>query len=335
MCYVHMTDEQVRAAGGELTAGQWLDIAREARDMGMVFALLTGGEPLVRKDFFEIYDGMKKMGILLSVNSNGSMLRGEILERFLQDPPFRFNISLYGGSNETYRSMCGIPVYDRVKENIKALRSAGVDVSLNLSITGYNCHDLQRIYEDALELDVNVRASSYMYPPVRLQDDCFGCGNRLSAQEAARWSVAWDKLRFSPGDFAKRAENMRNLVDTTGESCPVEEGEGVRCRAGSTSFWVTWDGKMMPCGMMTKPAAYPLQQGFGAAWEQLRSDTGKIRTPSQCGSCAYREVCSVCAAVCLTETGSFDGVPEYVCEKTKEQVRLFAEAREKGIAYED
>ena len=83
MCYVHMTEEQIRASGKELTAQQWLDIARAAKEKGMVFALLTGGEPLVRKDFFEIYDGMREMGLLISVNSNGSMLKGAILQLVL------------------------------------------------------------------------------------------------------------------------------------------------------------------------------------------------------------------------------------------------------------
>ena len=123
MCYVHLTGEQLAASGKqELTAAQWLELARQARDKGMLFALLTGGEPLVREDFFEIYDGMKALGLVVSINSNGSMLQGEILQRFLQDPPFRFNISLYGGSNETYREMCGQPAYELVKENIRALR---------------------------------------------------------------------------------------------------------------------------------------------------------------------------------------------------------------------
>ena len=49
---------------------------KAARDRGMVFVLLTGGEPFVRKDFFEIYDGMRKLGLIVSINSNGSMLRG-------------------------------------------------------------------------------------------------------------------------------------------------------------------------------------------------------------------------------------------------------------------
>ena len=325
MCYVHLSDTQVRQQGGELTAQQWLQIAKDARDRGMIFALLTGGEPLVRRDFFEIYDGMKKMGILLSINSNGSLLRGEILERFLADPPSRFNISLYGGSNATYEKMCGRPVYAQVKENIRALRKAGVDVSLNLSITPYNLQDIEQIYRDAVELDVNVKASSYMYPSIRVNGEQYGSGNRLSAEEAAAAGVAWDAIRFSDEEFRQRAENMKNLVMNNPDGCPMEEGEGVRCRAGTTSFWMTWDGRMLPCGMMTEPVVRPLEVGFDAAWQQLREATAAIRTPKECTGCAYKEVCGVCAAVCYTETGRFDGQPTYICRKTKETVRYTAQ----------
>ena len=61
MCYVHQEGQQER----ELTTGQWIDLARQAAEQGMVFALLTGGEPFLRKDFFEIYRAMKDMGILV------------------------------------------------------------------------------------------------------------------------------------------------------------------------------------------------------------------------------------------------------------------------------
>lgn len=330
MCYVHMTEDQLRDTGkNELTAAQWLDIARTARDRGMVFALLTGGEPLVRKDFFEIYDGMQQMGILVSVNSNGSLLRGDILERFLKTPPNRFNISLYGGSEDTYEKMCGRPVYHQVKENIRALRQAGVDVSLNLSITPWNCRDLDRIYADAEELDVNVRASSYMYPPIRLPDGSFGCGNRLDPRESARYGVKWDSLRYSREEFALRAENLAARKGLQPEGCPVEEGEGVRCRAGSSSFWLTWDGRMLPCGMMTTPSVNLLEVGFDAAWEQIRRATAEIRTPASCVDCGYKDICGACAAVYYSETGRFDAVPEYVCRRAEaivaETARVYKE----------
>ena len=321
MCYVHMTQEQVDAVGRELTAQEWLSIAKEAKDKGMVFVLLTGGEPLVRKDFFEIYDGMRKMGLLISINSNGSMLKDEILERFLENPPFRFNISLYGGSNKTYQNMCGIPAYDQVKENIRKLRQAGVDVSLNLSITPYNKDDLAQIFADAKELDLNIRASSYMYPSVRVNGEQYGCGNRLSCAESARYSVQWDILRFTEEEFAIRAKNMVQKLQTEQDGCPLEEGEGVRCRAGSTSFWMSWDGKMTPCGMMTIPEVKPLEIGFNAAWEQIRAETAKIRTPTKCVGCDYKDICGACAAVYFTETGSFDCVPDYVCQRAEEIVK--------------
>lgn len=334
MCYVHMTQEQVDAAGKELTAAQWLELAREARDRGMIFALLTGGEPLMRRDFFEIYKGMKELGLLISINTNGSMLQGEILEKFLADPPARFNISLYGGTNETYRNMCGVPAYDRVKESIRVLRKAGVDVSLNLSITPYNRQDLEQIHADAVELDVNVRSSSYMYPPVRVNGEVYGCANRLTPTESAECHVQWDRIRFTEEQFLRRAESLIALREVEQEGCPVEADEGITCRAGSTGFWITWDGKMTPCGMMTTPVVHPLRDGFGAAWDELRARTAALRMPGECSGCDHRDICGVCAAVCFTETGRFDGVPTYICEKAREQVRITREIYEEKMKHD-
>lgn len=321
MCYVHLTPEQVRQQGRELTAAQWLKIAEEARDMGMLFVLLTGGEPFIREDFFEIYQGMKSMGLMISINSNGSMVEGEVLRQLLADPPSRMNISLYGGSNETYRRMCGQNAYDRVKENIRQLKAAGVDVSLNLSITPYNYQDLERIYRDAEALDVHVKASSYMYPPVRVDGDKTGCGNRLSPEEAARCSVQWDLLRFTPEEFQLRAEAMERLEAVEPPDCPTELTRGVRCRAGGSSFWMTWDGRMLPCGMLPGEGVRPLELGFKQAWEETRRVTAAITSPQGCNACPHRDLCPSCPAVCITETGSYDQVPGYVCKQTTETIR--------------
>ena len=321
MCYVHLPQDDVAAAGGELSAAQWLHIAEQARDSGMVFALLTGGEPFVRKDFFEIYGGMKEMGIFLSINSNGSLLHGPMLERLLADPPFRVNVSLYGGSAETYCKMCGGPYYERVVENVAALKNAGVDVRLNLSITPYNKDDLADIYARAVELGVHVKAASYMYPSIRVNGGLYGECDRLPPDRAARCAVEWDCLRFTPEEFARRAVNLHALAADGERECSVDVDEGVRCRAGRSSFWLTWDGRMLPCGMMPGPVAHPLEEGFAAAWEKIRKGTAEIRMPEKCTSCPEREVCGVCAAVCVTETGGYERAPEYMCRHTRELVR--------------
>ena len=317
MCYVHMSAEEIAKQGRELTAAEWVKLAEEAKNKGMIFALLTGGEPFIRKDFFEIYGAMKAMGIMVSINSNGSMLEGEILEKLLKDPPFRLNISLYGGCNETYQRMCGLPMYDKVLKNIVTLKEHGVDVRINLSITPYNCDDIEKIYEIAVRHNIHVKASSYMYPPIRLDKELEGCGSRLSPKDSAKYSVAWDRLRFTEEEFRLRAEAMKNLMAVDENECAADMESGVKCRAGSTSFWMTWDGQMRPCGMMPGPTAYPMEVGFEKAWEQLREETTKIVTSSKCASCDKRELCGICAAVNVAETGRFDGVPQYMCERTE------------------
>ena len=335
MCYVHLKQEDIEAQGRELTAKQWIDIARQARDAGMVFALLTGGEPFVRKDFFEIYRAMKEMGLMISINSNGSMLSGPILEKLLEDPPFRVNVSLYGGSNETYCGMCGQPAFDRVVENIAALKAGGVDVRLNVSITPYNREDLGAICRKAEELGVHVKVASYMYPSIRVNGGKYGYGDRLDPDGAGAAAVEWDQMRFTPEEFARRACAMHEYTLVEESECAADLDEGVRCRAGSTSFWMTWDGRMLPCGMMPYPTAYPLEVGFREAWEQIRAETKKLRMPAKCGSCPKRGACAVCAAVCVTETGRFDGVPEYMCAMTDATIRRTWAAYEERKHHED
>lgn len=312
MCYVHQEGQQER----ELSTEQWIALAREAAQKGMVFALLTGGEPFLRPDFFEIYHAMKELGLLVSINSNGSMLSGEIRRRLLEDPPTRMNISLYGGCRETYRSMCGRDAFEGVVENIRALKAGGVDVSLNLSMTPWNRQDLQKIHAIALELDVPVRAASYMYPPARLD----AAAARLDPAGAAECTVAWDLLRFQRSEFAQRAEAMARLAAVEPRTCGADPDRSIGCRAGSSSFWITWDGRMLPCGMMPFPQTCPLETGFAEAWEELRRQTAAIRTPTECAGCPQRELCQVCAAVCVAETGAFDRVPEYVCEQTRRTI---------------
>ena len=93
---------------------------------------------------------------------------------------------------------------------------------------------------------------------------------------------------------------------------------------------MTWDGRMTPCGMMPHPVVYPLEVGFDRAWDQLREATKALHMPPKCTNCPKRGACPVCAAVCVTETGRCDGVPEYVCAMTDEVIRqtvLAAEER--------
>ena len=316
MCYVHQT---VRAED-EWTAEQWLELGRTACEAGMVFLLLTGGEPLMRKDFREIYSGLKRMGLLISINTNASLINRDWVDFFRKDPPLRMNISLYGASDETYRELCGHAGFGTVAENIRLLREAGIQVRLNASITPINAKDIPEIYRFAEQNGLIVKGTAYMFPPARINGGVFGeAAHRFSAEEAAAKTLLCREQYMTPDQLRGMAPNVPN---DPAEDCTDGQGEKMQCRAGRTNFWVTWDGRMLPCGMFPTEGYDLKKLSFAEAWEATRRDTERITLPPACKECSLRGQCPVCAAACLAETGHAHVCPDYVCRMTQELARL-------------
>ena len=325
MCYVH----QQKPEGKELSTDQWLSIAQEARKMGMLFLLLTGGEPLLRPDFKELYSNLKRMGFLISINTNGSLIDEEMLAFLTREKPCRMNISLYGGCEETYRSLCGVTAFHRVTDNIRALKEAGISVKLNASITPYNAADIENIYSFARNLELHVQATTYMYPPVRINGERYGeAPARFNSSDAAKYMLRCREQHMTPEQLCRSAMNF--CFDEEDENVSSLEGSGMRCRAGKTAFWVTWDGRMLPCGMFPQEGYRIGNVGFKKAWEAVRADTASIRLPGKCASCSLKNACGACAAACYAETGTFHQVPEYICTMTRVLNQLTLEKYGKG-----
>lgn len=309
MCYVHQNMNLER----ELNANDWIAVADEAKKRGMLFLLLTGGEPLIRTDFIEIYTTIRKMGIMVSLNTNGSLISEEIINTFREVPPTRINISLYGASEETYERLCGVRCYETVVKNILRLKREGFSVKINCAITPHNVHDIEAVYAFGRQHEIPVQTSTYMYPPVRVNGCDYGnATDRFSAEEAAVYRLKCQEQIFTPeqlGSGIYLRENQDDCVDGIGEK--------MNCRAGKSSFWITWDGNMLPCGMFPE-TGYDTKQGrFEIAWNELRKYTDGIYLPAECKTCSFKKDCHICAASCLTETGYTNQRPAYICKMTK------------------
>lgn len=316
MCYVHLTAEEQQQRGKELTAAQWLQLGDEAVKAGTVFLLLTGGEPTLRPDFPEIYQGLKEKGFALSINSNGLLLEGDLLKLLCSNPPTRINISLYGMSNETYERQCGLPVYDRIIHNIETLREAGVDVKVNMSVTPDNVDDLQAVCDKTRELGVHMQSTPYMFPPIRLHPELCGQNYRMEPEKAGVTMADYEARYGTEQQLRRRYDALlqgKRLEEESDDDCDREEGNGMLCRGGITTFWLDWDGKMTPCGQMIEPAFDVLSLGFAEAWKRTKEATAAIRLPVECANCSIQDICHPCAAMCYCETGSFGKKPEYVC----------------------
>lgn len=207
MCYIHRSQFDASARAAERDAAWWLALARSARDAGMLTLLLTGGEPLLRPDFPEIYTACRNLGLLVSVNTNGMLLTPELVQLLAQTPPQRINLTLYGASRETYAALCGRPeAYDRVLWTIDALQAAGVPLKLNFTETPYNQADAPAVYAFARARGLRVDAVTYCFPPVRARENGACTSARFSPEVSAREQVRYDRFRFGEEGFRARAD---------------------------------------------------------------------------------------------------------------------------------
>lgn len=308
MCYVHKKENDCEAIKQEKNTEWWIRLTEEAKNAGMFMLLLTGGEPLLRKDFEEIYLNAKKSGLLVSVNTNGLLIDDNKVKFFTDNPPRKLNITLYGASEDTYRELCGCgEAYEKVTDAIVRLKEAGVNLKINYTVTQYNRHDAEKIYKFASGLKIPIQTVTYMFPPVRAG----GEADRLSPEEAAKVKFGCHMIDRGEEKFRKHLAAKANIVRKPGEI--ESDGEIIPCRAGLSTFWVTWDGKMSPCGMMTTPMIDILN--FNDAWNCIKESRKKIFLPSECQNCELRNYCDMCAAVSLAETGEFNKTPEYACKK--------------------
>ena len=321
MCYVHNCQSNMLKKE-ELPAQWWIETGRKAVEEGMVFLLITGGEPLLREDFHEIYKALHEMGLILSINSNGYLLSGKIKELFSKYPPNRINVSLYGSNNDVYEKFTGVRGFDTIISNIKDMLAMGIDLRFNCSITPDNCDDMKNIFKVSRDLGLHIKTTSYMYPQTRLKNSFGENDNRLSATDAAKCRVAWSLLRYTTDDFISRANGMKTKIEEfLANERKCQEENGMRCRAGRSSFWLNKNGELAVCGMIDK--TFDVKElGFSEAWSRVKKLSSEIRLPSECLSCPYRHICNVCAAVCYTETGDFSKKPEYVCFFSRETARL-------------
>jgi MoaA/NifB/PqqE/SkfB family radical SAM enzyme len=108
MCYVRIDKERADALGGKLVSGdQWIDLARQFRDQGGIFLLITGGEAMLHPEFPRIYSEITKMGLLVSLFTNGTTVDDKMLELLKKRPPAMLGITIYGASEDTYKKFGG------------------------------------------------------------------------------------------------------------------------------------------------------------------------------------------------------------------------------------
>ena len=207
MCYVRLSREEMEKQGRLRTADEWLEIGKQMKDAGVLFLLLTGGEPFLFPDFPRLYLGLRKMGMILTINTNGTLIDEELAEFLGKHKPRRVNITLYGTNEETYKNLCHYPGgFEKTIRGIRLLREQGVDVKVGGSLAKANREDLDRLLDIGEELDIPVRVDTYMMPAVREREKPYNLQARLNPEDAAVVRIHALKREMGPELFPQFVE---------------------------------------------------------------------------------------------------------------------------------
>lgn len=315
-CYINLPAGDASARSGELTAKEILGIARQAADLGAMWCLVTGGEPLLRDDFEEIYLGLKRIGLLVSVFTNACLVTQRHVDLWKRYPPRDIEVTVYGVTRETYEAVTRRPgSFDAFMRGLDLLLGSGIRVRLKAMAIQSNLHE----YE-AIAAFCQARTKDYYRfdPQLHLRFDGNAArndeirGERLTPAQI----VALEKADEKRSSAMK--ENCGSLINP--DLGHVGCDHLFHCGAGNGSFNVSHDGRFRLCSSLwADGTTYDLRKGTVAeAWFDFVPRVRDLRSQRKefldtCRRCEIVNLCLWCPAHAHLETGMLDGTTPDFC----------------------
>lgn len=270
MCYVVHQEKQK-----ELTSEEWIDIFRQARDKGMMFALLTGGEIFRREDFFVLYETLYDMGVRITLFSNASLITEEIAARLAKRKPDYVAVTLYGASDATYQTVTKDKEgFTKAKKGIAALQKYKIPVVLRTLALKETFADLDPMIAYAKDAGLILQSSLYV---------------SLAATPCA-------PKRLNAGEvylFLERINEAFGTQHTFSYQCT---DTGFSCSALRSSFFVNYQGYLQPCAMLDSPKESVRNHNLYEVFLALQKETENKSYCAACKECALQASCLQCPA---------------------------------------
>jgi len=296
-CYVPPAGQ----GGEELSTERLLHLLDETAEAGCLYLLLTGGEPLLRDDFVDVYRHAKTKGMIVTVFTNGTLVTDEHLDAFSDLPPHNIEISLYGATAPTYERITGVPgSFAQCMAGIRALLDRGLNVRVKTILMTLNRDEFFDIERVARELGVDFRFDAALFP--RLDGDRAPLRLRVPPQEAVEKELA------DPERAARWRRYYEKRARTTARS-------GLYlCGAGMTTFHVDARGNLKPCIMTQVPSYNIRDRAFGEGWPVMAQVREREPGPEYpCNGCEKKVLCGYCPAFFGLENGAEDAPSAYLC----------------------
>jgi AdoMet-dependent heme synthase len=289
--------------------------------------ILSGGEPLLRRDIFLIGSYAADKGLRVAMGTNGTLITDEIATKLRAVPISRVAVSIDFPTAELqdkFRGKAG--AFEAAINGIKLLRQADIEVQINSTITRLNMNYLNELLSLALE------SGAVAFHPFMLVPTGRGKSLESVAMSPAEYehTLNWvydrqkelgSSIFFKPTDAPHyqrivKQRDKRNKIDVAPsrhEQTAKAKNKSMDsitrgCLAGINFCFISHRGRVQGCGYLDVSAGSVRQMRFKEIWQQsplfsqLR-DLSNIK--GKCGVCEYKNVCGGCRARAYESTGDY------------------------------
>jgi len=301
--------------GRELNTPQVKSVIDKLYSLGVIWLCFTGGDPLERKDFLEIYAYAKEKGFIVTIFTNGYSMTKKTADYLAKNPPFAVEITVNAATEKTYKAITGIAdSFKKTASGLDLILKRKIPLKVKTMALSLNYQELPKIKKFLAVRNIEFTPSAIVH--ARLNGEKTPCAIRLSPQQIANL----DKIMS--GDHNQREKSSLPDKNT---SKLINKRTGQRrkrifpCAVGSSDgIHIDPSGKMFACCCLRKPSIDFLRGSQAKIKKTLLEDFSKLqslefKTDSQCAWCALADICWGCPGKKFLESKSLEAPVEYFC----------------------
>lgn len=301
---------------GELSTEKCLRLIDDIAGVSKPVIILTGGEPLLRPDIFELAAYGTQKGLRMVMATNGTLVDETTARKMIKSGIQRVSISIDGKdakSHDAFRGEKG--AFSGAMRGIEAMKSIGMEFQINTTITTANLHQIKDIHDLALKIGAAAHHIFLLVPTGRGKDLAQQAITAADYEETLMWfhqeSMTCEiqlKATCAPHYFRIMHQNKPK-----GEK-PIKKAgghfhESTRgCLGGITFCFISHVGQVQPCGYLELDCGNVQKESFAKIWEKsevFRNLRDYSKYGGKCGRCEFIKVCGGCRARAYEATGDY------------------------------
>lgn len=334
-CLINRPENDQEAAIREMDTAMVKDVLTQAATLGCLAVRFTGGEPLIRHDFSELYMFARRLGMKVILFTNGRLITPELAKLLAAYPPLKpVEISVYGMSPKSYDASAGKKgAFMEYLRGVELLRQSKVWFVLKSSILPPNRDDMEEFESFLKEIDPQNDQPRYaMNFDLRARRDDFAKNERIR------------KLRLTPEETLDVLKASPRYIDSMEEFCGKfmrPPGEKLfSCGAGHGTCVDAYGFAQMCMGMrhpdmVVNLRRFSLKQALTKVFTDLRTmRPTNIDYIQRCSKCFLKGLCEQCPAKSWMEHGTLDTPVEYLCDVAHAQAIYLGLIKENEKAWQ-